>query len=259
MDLLIIAIANLLIGAFIGISGVAGFLLPMLYTGLLAYSIPKALALSFLAFIISGALGSWNYHRQGNLDVRFSLVLSAGSLVGAIGGVFIQSFIAPSQAKLLLYAVVFLSGLSILLRKEGKAGSGSDAAPKTAKRSLLDSTPFTVIFGLVTGAVCSLSGAGGPVLVMPLLVSFGMNIRTAIGVSLLNSVFIGIPACIGYFAQSPIAEMPALIAVSAIAHGIGVILGSRQAHRVKQRPLKLCIAVFSVLLSAYMIFSLYVK
>lgn len=45
---LIVTMANLVVGAFVGLTGVAGFLLPITYTSLLG------LALSFGAFILSG-------------------------------------------------------------------------------------------------------------------------------------------------------------------------------------------------------------
>lgn len=84
---LMTAAANLVVGALVGLCGVAGFLLPMFYTAGLGMSVTEGLALSFAAFIISGALDSWNYKKAGNLDVKFGLKLSIGSLIGAILGV----------------------------------------------------------------------------------------------------------------------------------------------------------------------------
>ena len=49
---LIIIVANLLIGGMIGLTGIAGFLLPILYTGFLGMPTAQALALSFFAFLI---------------------------------------------------------------------------------------------------------------------------------------------------------------------------------------------------------------
>lgn len=46
-------LANLLIGAFVGLCGVAGFLLPMFYTSVLKLDVAESLALSFAAFIVS--------------------------------------------------------------------------------------------------------------------------------------------------------------------------------------------------------------
>ena len=55
------------VGGLIGMTGVAGFLLPMLYAGYLKMSVAESLALSFCAFFVSGVLGSWNYYKQKNL------------------------------------------------------------------------------------------------------------------------------------------------------------------------------------------------
>ena len=75
---LIVVAANLVVGAFVGLTGVAGFLLPIVYTGPLAMGVTEGLALSFAAFIVSGALGSVNYKKAGNLDIPFGIRLSIG-------------------------------------------------------------------------------------------------------------------------------------------------------------------------------------
>ena len=49
--------------------------LPMLYTGALGFDVTYSLALSFLAFLISGLIGSFNYYKVGNLDVKMSAKL----------------------------------------------------------------------------------------------------------------------------------------------------------------------------------------
>lgn len=73
---LIVIMANVVVGACVGLTGVAGFLLPIIYTSLLGLGTTEGLALSFGAFIVSGLLGSVNYKKTGNLDVRFGLKLS---------------------------------------------------------------------------------------------------------------------------------------------------------------------------------------
>ena len=83
MSMILILLLNLLVGACIGLTGIAGFLLPMFYTGFLGMPAGESLALSFSAFLISGVLGSVTYYRQGNLDLKPAVILSAGSLPGA--------------------------------------------------------------------------------------------------------------------------------------------------------------------------------
>ena len=267
LTLAIIAAANMAVGGCIGICGIAGFLLPMLYTGGLGFDVTYALALSFLAFLVSGIIGSFNYYKAGNLEVRMSLKLGIGSLIGAIAGVFLQSMIEKSTAKTILYLVVLFSGASILVRmwnEKQKAdsvsakkvisdGKNSASSNPSHPKSIADHMGFLIFLGITTGAICSLSGAGGPVLVMPLLVACGVSARIAVGVALFDSVFIAIPACIGYLSRITWTEILGLLVLIVLTHGIGVWLGSRFAGKVPVQGLKIFVAVFSVCIAIYML------
>ena len=245
VEILIIAAANLVIGGLIGMTGIAGFLLPMLYAGYLHMSVTESLALSFFAFLISGVLGSRTYYKKKNLDMPLAWTLSAGSFLGALLGVFLNAQIPEDKVKILLYLVVLLSGISILLRKE------PNETRKEKGNLLKKYSAAAVVLGVLTGAVCSMSGAGGPVLVMPLLVLFGVNVRMAVGTALFDSIFIAIPAGVGYFLQCKMETLLVPLLVSALAHGIGVYAGSNQAERIHQGALKKGIAVFSVLIAIW--------
>lgn len=259
LTLVIIGAANMAVGGCIGICGIAGFLLPMLYSGALGFDVTYALALSFLAFLVSGIIGSFNYYKAGNLDVKMSVKLGIGSLIGAIGGVFLQSMIEKSTAKTILYLVVLFSGASILVRmwNEKRRAAQTPAAATTSapadNKTIADNVVFLVFLGITTGAICSLSGAGGPVLVMPLLVACGVSARIAVGVALFDSVFIAIPACIGYLSRITWTEILGLLALIIVTHGIGVWLGSRFAGKVPVQGLKIFVAVFSVCIAIYML------
>lgn len=267
LTLAIIAAANMAVGGCIGICGIAGFLLPMLYTGGLGFDVTYALALSFLAFLVSGIIGSFNYYKAGNLEGRMSLKLGIGSLIGAIAGVFLQSMIEKSTAKTILYLVVLFSGASILVRmwnEKRKAdsvsakkvisdGKNSASSNPSHPKSIADHMGFLIFLGITTGATCSLSGAGGPVLVMPLLVACGVSARIAVGVALFDSVFIAIPACIGYLSRITWTEILGLLVLIVLTHGIGVWLGSRFAGKVPVQGLKIFVAVFSVCIAIYML------
>lgn len=254
---IIVTAANLVVGALVGLCGVAGFLLPLVYTGPLGMEVTEGLALSFAAFILSGALGSANYRKAGSLDAAFGIRLSIGSLAGAILGVGLNLIIPEAAVKTLLYLVVLLSGISILLRKEKPKETKNsprkgEAAPKSG--GISSNLPATLGLGFATGAICSMSGAGGPVLVMPLLVVFGIEVRTAVGVALFNSIFIGIPACIGYLSQCSGMKLLPVMAAALVSHGIGVTFGSRNAVRINQVLLKKGIGVFSILIALWKLF-----
>lgn len=257
---LTVILSNFGVGGLVGLTGVAGFLLPIVYTGLLQMNVTQGLALSFSAFILSGVLGSFNYKKAGNLDVPFGLRLSAGSLAGAVLGVKLNLIIPEEKVKILLYVVVLLSGISILLRKDGKSREGergetSETKKAGEKRFLLEEHLVpTLLLGFVTGLICALSGAGGPILVMPLLVVFGTGVRIAVGIALFNSIFIGIPACIGYMSQCDVLALLPVLAAALASHGMGVYLGSKNAVHINQEILKRGIAVFSILVAVWKLF-----
>lgn len=244
------AIANGLVGALIGISGIAGFLLPITLNGFLGMNMADALALSFASFLTSGILGAWAYHKKGNLDLWLSIPLCIGSLAGALLGVRLNLVLPVATAKTLLYAVVLLSGISVLLKK--------DKASEDDKGNKI-SAPVLVILGVVTAAICALTGAGGPVLVVPLLAMLGVNLRVAVGVSLLDSVAIALPACAGYFAGATLepGTLALLTAICVVFHGAGVLFGARVSGKVNLKVLRLMVGLLAVTAACYMLVKLF--
>ncbi len=232
-------------GLFIGWCGVAGFLLPILFVNACGLSVTESLLLSFLCFAISGAIGSWNYHRRGELPLRPALVLSTGSLAGGLLGAALGGLLEPETVKVVLYIVVLLSGLAIALRELRPQKSGGGSFPGTL--------PLLAL-GFATALLCALSGAGGPVLVMPLLVAMGVPAKTAVGVALLDSVFIALPAIAVYGSRCDAlaALLPVLLA-AALGHAAGVSVGSVTAAHVPQSLLKRGVAVFSICFSLLML------
>lgn len=242
MSIALILLLNLAVGVCIGLTGIAGFLLPMFYTGFLGMPAAEALALSFSAFLISGILGSVTYYKEGNLEIRPAVVLSAGSLLGALAGVRVNLLIPEDVMQIILYVVVLVSGISILLRSGGKEGKQGNPAALSRGRLF-----FYFLLGIVTGAVCAASGAGGPVLVMPLLTLLGFPAHTAVGISLFDSIFIALPAAAGYLWHGAgEQEMFLLLIPVLIAHGIGVAVGSKNAKKIDQTALKRIVAVGSI-------------
>ena len=242
MSMILILLLNLLVGACIGLTGIAGFLLPMFYTGFLGMPAGESLALSFSAFLISGVLGSVTYYRQGNLDLKPAVILSAGSLPGALAGVWVNLLIPEDVMQMILYIVVLVSGISILLRKDGKTGGPERQMTVAGMKAVL-----FFLLGVATGAVCAASGAGGPVLVMPLLTLIGFPAHTAVGISLFNSVFIALPAAGGYlWSGAENTKMFLLLIPVLIAHGIGVAFGSRNAEKIDPVMLKRIVAAASI-------------
>ena len=232
------------VGLCIGWCGVAGFLLPILFVNACGLSVRESLFLSFLCFAVSGAIGSANYYRRGEIPLRPSMLLSAASAVGAGIGAAMGGKIPAETAKVILNLVVLASGAAILLREFHPEAKGKQTILKAGK---------LMVLGLLTAVICALSGAGGPVLVMPLLVAMGVPARTAVGMALLDSVVIALPAIWIYGSGCAVGSFAAVLTAGVSAHAVGVFLGSRTAAAVPQTMLKRGVAVFSVCFALFML------
>ena len=125
----VIAVMNLIVGTLVGVSGIAGFLLPIVFTGYLGMDLSLSLALSFISFLTSGIIGSYRYQRQGQMDLKFGVLVGIGSIAGAVLGVKLNFMIPLTTAKMFLYLVVLASGLSILVKKDKpEAASSGDSS-----------------------------------------------------------------------------------------------------------------------------------
>jgi uncharacterized membrane protein YfcA len=88
MQLLGLMVIGIVAGVAAGMFGIGGGLIivPAL---VLIYGLSQhaAVGTSLGAILLPvGALGAWVYYRNGNLNVRYSLLISAGLLVGAFLG-----------------------------------------------------------------------------------------------------------------------------------------------------------------------------
>lgn len=251
----IVLCSNLIIGILLGLTGISGFLLPLIYVGFLHLPLRESLALSFLSFAVSGMIGAYSYWKSKSMDTRLALFLNIGSLPGAFLGVQLNVWIPDNIVKLLLYAFILLAGLSILFKKNQ---DNHESNISVSRSNLLENKIMVVLIGVITAAICSLTGAGGPILLVPLLASLGVNIRVAVGVSLLNSVIIAIPSIFGYFAYSNMESITQLIIASLIGTTLGIVAGAYYANRVKINYLRIFIALVTILSSIYMLITMFI-
>lgn len=241
--MILVGIVNLIVGLLVGVSGIAGFLLPIFYISVMGLNTAEALALSFSAFIVSGVLGSINYYKEKLLNIKTALIISVGSFAASFLGVKANLLIPEQIMQKVLYIVVLLSGLSILLRKNKDRGGSST-------HNILILTAI----GFVTGFICSISGAGGPILILPILIMLGIEVHESVAIALFNSIFIGIPAASGYMLNSDLELIKPILPAAIIFHGIGVLIGSKSGSKINQDLLKKSVAVFSILIAVYKLF-----
>lgn len=243
--------ANLLIGLLIGVTGI-GFMLPMFYLIVVGMTTTEAMAFSFCAFVLSGILSTIIFAKKKAMDWRIGTWVSVGSVLGTMAGVSINLMLPEYVIKYILYIVVLLSGFSILLpRKEPRVtdGSGFFQTWSAARAAAC------ILIGIVTGCICSAGGAGGPILVIPILTLLGMPIHTVIGTAMYNSIFIALIAFPRYFAAAGGIQIPyfSFLPLLLVLYGAGVLVGGHYSFCVNQMWLKRTIALLCIVVAVYKI------
>ena len=232
-----IAALALISGVLIGCIGIGGvFLVPCL--SLAGVDVHAAIGASMFSFIFSGAIGVWLYARHGSIAWRSAAWLAAGAAPGGFLGALLVAHTRGDILLLLVGATVAFAGWRVLRQ----------AASKPDSRDVRLAPLLLAGIGAAVGIGSALTGTGGPVLLVPLLMWLGVPVLTAVGLSQAIQVPIALMASLGNFWTGSL-ELP-LTAVLSIGVTFGSAVGARIAHAVPAHFLTRLVAVALVLVGA---------
>jgi uncharacterized protein len=226
-------ISGLLIGC-IGIGGV--FLVPCL--SLAGVDVHAAIGASMFSFIFSGAIGVWLYAREDSIAWRSAAWLGAGAAPGAFLGALLAAHTRGDILLLLVGATVAFAGWRVLRRPASKPGN----------RDVHFAPSLLAGIGAAVGIGSALTGTGGPVLLVPLLMWSGAPVLTAVGLSQAIQVPIAFMASLGNFWTGSLELL--LAAVLSVGVTLGSAVGARIAHAVPGHFLTRLVAVALLLVGA---------
>jgi uncharacterized membrane protein YfcA len=163
VTLLLIVVA----GAAIGATGIGGVLVVPALTLLGGQDVLAAVAASSFAFAATGAAALWRAPAAAaGPPLRW---LHAAALLGALAGAAMAPAFPPQVLGGGIAALALASGLHALI----------DRRPAPPERGL-PGAPALAVLGLAVGVGSALSGTGGPVLLLPLLMLMRAPLQAAI-------------------------------------------------------------------------------
>jgi len=161
--------AIVLAGALIGATGIGGVLLVPVLTTLGGVPLPQAIAAASLGFALPALVALGPLRREPALLAR-CIPLLGGGLLGAAAGAFLVRWM-PGTALML--------GVTVLVLFSGWRGlRASTTAATHAEVRLAPPALFGV--GAAVGVGSALTGTGGPVLVLPLLMLLGQPLSFSV-------------------------------------------------------------------------------
>ncbi len=232
------------VGLFIGTIGVGGVLLIPFLVMLGGLGIHAAAATALFTFLFTGLLGSYLFQRRGSISWRLTAPVCFGAVIfGYLGAVAAAQLDAPALT-MVIAAVIVAAGLYMLLppRESGRA-------PRDGRAT--GDLPVLVAVGAASGFGSGLSGAGGPLFSVPMMVILGFAPLAAVGASQVLQI---VAALSGSIAGVQDGRVDFAVAAWVIAFELaGVAVGVQLAHAVSPLTLRrlaaaLCIAVGSFML-----------
>jgi len=240
LSIVLITPIVLLVGVLIGSIGVGGVLLVPSLTYLAGIDIHIAIAACMLSYAFSGIVGATIYARHKTIRWESGLWLCIGAMPGAYLGALVVSLLPARTVMLVIAVFVVMAGINAL-RNPGDVSENKRKKSKT----------LLIIIGLVVGIGSALSGTGGPLLLVPLLVWLNWPVLTAVGLSQIIQVPISLLATIGNYLHGQVDVMMAL-GIAAIMI-VGVTIGARLAHKLPALQLRRIVAVVLSLVGMLML------
>jgi uncharacterized membrane protein YfcA len=243
---------GILAGGFGSLLGLGGgiLLVPILTLG---FDIPlrEAVGVSLVAVITTSAASSSVYLERGVANLRLGMTLELFTAVGAlIGG--LVAFLVDERTLFGLFAALLVYTAWTMARRRDRAPD--DAAPSSPEpasgfvSSLAGSEyvvrrlPLGAATSVGGGVVSALLGIGGGLVLVPAMhVLMGVPLRVATATS---NLMIGVTASAGaivYLLRGGID--PFVVGPTAVGVFLGATTGSRLAHRIDLRVLRLLFVV----------------
>lgn len=223
------------VGVLVGAVGVGGVLLA---PGLVAVGgIPpnQAAATSIWAFLFTGVVGTLVYAWGRSIPWPMLARLSIGAVPGAVVGARTNAVLPGGAVLVVLGVLALLVGVQQLLpRREHTPRAGL-----TKQCSL--STVWLILIGLAVGFGSALTGTGGPVLLVPILLALDITPLTAVAVSQAVQLPVVISASTTYLnAGLTDTRLGTLLGLTA---AVGTFLGAVLATRLHPDLLRRAVAL----------------
>jgi uncharacterized protein len=237
-----IALLGTVSGLMIGCIGIGGVILVPALVFLVGIPIQIAIPAAMLAYIVSGVVATFVYARNKSIAWPMATWLCIGGMPAAFVGAWAVSIFDSRLLTGCLGLLTFLSGINSLRRQNVADDANADAKVSNA---------VLLIIGLVTGFLSSLTGTGGPLVLVPILISMRLAILTSVGLSQVVQLPVALAATAGNIVYGKLDL--ALGAILAASLSGGSWYGAKLAHSVPRAVLRSVVSTALVLIGAFIL------
>lgn len=226
---LALPVLAVVVGVLIGMAGVGGVLLPPGLVALGDLTANEATATSTWAFVFTGVVGTIAYAWRGAVSWGMFARLAVGIVPAAFLGALVNATLPASVVLLVLAALTLFVGVQ-QLRPRGLRET----------RDGLGTAPLVAV-GAFVGFGSALTGTGGPVLLVPVLLTLRVAPLRAVAVSQAVQLPVVVAGSVGY-GQTSLVDIRLGTLLGSIA-ALGVVAGAVLATRIHAEGLRRMVAM----------------
>jgi uncharacterized membrane protein YfcA len=255
-----LGLLGIVVGFTAGLLGVGGggILVPMLTTMYLSanivpsHAVHLALGTSMASIIMTTFSSALSHYKNHNIDWSYIKAMVPMIVVGAISISFLVPFINTTFLAVFFSLFMFSISIKLFINKQNTSAKTNNISPQLA--------------GLGIGSISTLVAIGGAAIIVPYLISKGLEMRRAIGSSAAIGFPIAISGTIGYAINGHISaneltnneaiigfvHIPSVIIISIFGF-IMAPIGVKMSTKLPVKVLKKIFAVLLVCLSIKML------
>ena len=226
--MIFIAVLAVTVGTLAGATGIGGFLLIpalMIVGGMQTH---HAMATVLSSFFVLGIFATWSYQRHGSIDWKITVPVLAGSFISSYAGAYAGAFATARQLDILLASIIIVSS-SYALSPKGQLNLAGRLSPR-------GNTVLLSGIGVFVGFLCGMTGAGGGILSVPVMLLCGYPVLATIGCSQVLQSVVSLSGSVSNFANGFIDFSIAWWIT--LCQLTGVMIGVRIAHTLPLDKLK---------------------
>jgi uncharacterized membrane protein YfcA len=223
----IVGTTALAAGLLVGLTGIGGVLLVPVLTGVAGLPLERAVAACMLGFLFSGLYAAFIHLRRARLPPRPVAALCLAAAAGAALGAATLDWLPGTGVRLFVAALALASGLHAL-------------ASRHAAGERIPGVALLAFLGFVVGYGSAISGTGGPVMLIPILLALRTPVAGAIALGVTAGLPITAAATAVYAAEGRI-DIPLALTLAALLIA-GTYGGARLSSRLSGRALTAAVA-----------------
>jgi hypothetical protein len=235
---------GLVSGISIGCIGIGGVILVPALVQIGGVPIHTAIASAMAGYVLTGLVGTGVFLKKGTLDWPSARLLLIGAMPAAILGSVAANAAPPFLLELIVALLTTFAGLQTLARRPTKI---DERAPKF---TFTKSTGVGV--GALTGFFSALTGTGGPLVLVPVLLWLEVPVLITIGLAQAIQLPIAVLATLSNAANGTL-DLPLALSLGA-GLTLGAWCGARLAHALNQRVLRRVVAVVLIGIGVLLLF-----